>query len=201
MPEQRRLDRGPCVVKVFPAARPPRCDKQLRELLHRDVSVVGRSEIPARAPLCLRLLEHPCGEREIARERLEHMLPGAYGCGIPQGDRFACRQMAHDVGDDPILSPVTAADDVAGPHGGQLYAMLIQAIRGEETPAVGCRDKFGGSLACAVGIMPAEWIRFGMRLAIGMWLVAFVAGRHNHAARRATVADGVEQRCRADDVG
>ena len=58
------------------------------------------------------------GEPQVARERLEHVLPRPDGVRVADDDGLAGRQRAHAVGDDAVGRPVAAADDVAGAAGG-----------------------------------------------------------------------------------
>ena len=48
------------------------------------------------------------------------MLPGADGMGIADPHRVACQDRPDDVGYQPVGRPVAAADDIAGPGGGQV---------------------------------------------------------------------------------
>jgi len=59
------------------------------------------------------------GQGQVAAEGFEHVLPGAGGAVVAQGDGLPGAQAAHGVGNDAVGGPVATADDVAGPGAGQ----------------------------------------------------------------------------------
>ena len=58
------------------------------------------------------------GERHVATQGFEHMLPRAGRIGIADATSFSGGEGANDVDDETIGGPVAAADDVAGARGG-----------------------------------------------------------------------------------
>ena len=173
-PQDMRLDRGSRVVGVDPRAGAPGIDEDFSERPHGDGIADGRTEIPAAGPAGRRLREHRAGEGEISGERFEHVLPGADRRGVSYRHRLACRQMPHDVRDDPIDGPIAAADDVAGPHRRQLHAMLGQPLRRKVAATICRREELSGALARAVGIAAAHRVAFVVWPAIVVRFVALV---------------------------
>ena len=198
------LDRGPRIVGVDPGAGAPSVDEDFSEGLHRDIVARRRAKIPAGRPAGRRLCEHRASEGQIPGERLEHVLPGTDRRGVSHRHGFARRQVMHDVGDDPIDGPVAAADHVAGPHRGQLHTMLGQPLGREVAATIRRRQEFRGAFAGAIGIAAAHRVGFIVRPAVVVRLVTLVARDHEHGAGagRSTgrVSDGIQKRCRTDDV-
>ncbi len=71
------------------------------------------------------------GERDVAVQGLEDVLPGADGVGAADGDGCAGEEAADEVGDEAIERPVAAADDVAGAGGGDGYAVVGEFSTGK----------------------------------------------------------------------
>ena len=123
----------------------------------------------------------PLGQEQVARQRVEHVLPWPHALRVAQVGRLAGGEGADQVGQQPAGREVAAADDVAGARRGQADA----AVRREEAAAIGlgrrsrrrpcwrCRDRAPPS-GVALGAAP-----------VGPQ-VAFVAGDHDDRAR----ADG-----------
>ena len=63
-----------------------------------------------------------CSEPEVARERLEHVLPGPHGVRVAHLDRCAGDERPDAVGHDAVRRPVAAADHVAGAGAGDAAA-------------------------------------------------------------------------------
>src|ERR1700723_2755380 len=78
------------------------------DLTDRPGVLVERPEVeawlePGRAPQGL-------GQDEVATERTENVLPGANRVGVADQRLLPLEGGAHHVGDEPVLTPVTAAD-------------------------------------------------------------------------------------------
>src|ERR1700733_15804624 len=103
------------------------------------------------------------------------MLPGPNRLGISQSDRLGCLERTHAVGDQTILRPIAATDDVAGACRCDRRAAAKEAISKTH------RQEFGASLAVAVGIMAAETIAFDKGSAFTIIFIDFIAGHDEHA--------------------
>src|SRR5579864_5874490 len=111
-----------------------------------------RPEIPGFREFCA-LAPKILGKHEIAAGRLEHMLPRTDRLGIADHDRLSCKKGAHDVGDQSVLRPISAADDVACPRRCQRETMPGVFVRIEKGTAIGRGDQLRASLAAVVGIV------------------------------------------------
>ena len=81
----------------------------------------GRAEVESLTVHCLAARQR-VRERQVAAERLKHVLPGPGRRGASSLDHSPCAPGAHAVGDHPVLRPIAAADHVArtadpDPHG------------------------------------------------------------------------------------
>src|SRR5882757_3600570 len=72
-------------------------------LVRRRTEIIGAGKVRFRPQLL--------GEREVACEGLEHMLPGTKSLGAPDRKRLTRAPGPYRVGDEAILRPVAAADD------------------------------------------------------------------------------------------
>ena len=68
-------------------------------------------------------LEQALSHQKIARERLEHVLPGPDRGRVPEEHWFVAGRRLDGIGYEAIGGPVAAADDVAGPDTGQKSGM------------------------------------------------------------------------------
>ena len=106
---------GGCTAAIaFPArlARKARAER-IDHFVHRAKGCRIRPEIDS-ARRAVGRLHQRLRQREIPRERLEHMLPRPDGVRVAQRDRLARRERPDAVGNQPVGGPVAAADDVAG---------------------------------------------------------------------------------------
>ena len=71
------------------------------------------------------------GQREVAAQRLQHMLPRAHRVGVTDVCRLASFKSRQDVGDQAVCRPVAAANHIAGPCGGQRHTVLCVGVNAE----------------------------------------------------------------------
>ena len=64
------------------------------------------------------------GERDVAVEGLDDVLPGSNGERAADADGLAGEEAADEVGNEAVGRPVAAADDVAGASGGECDLVL-----------------------------------------------------------------------------
>ncbi len=100
-----------------PAFRPP-AHEASRQFADRHGRSVGRSEVPGPGETHGIFRKAP-GQKKITRERIQNVLPGTGGPGIPDDDGLPCRKRPDTVGDEAVGRPVAAADDVARPGRGE----------------------------------------------------------------------------------
>ena len=84
---------------------------------HRARILIIRPKIPAFGVGGAVLIK-PFGQQEIAAQGFQYMLPGANGVGVADAGGLAAFEGGQQVGDQPVLGPVAAADDVTGPDSG-----------------------------------------------------------------------------------
>ncbi len=123
------------------------------------------------------------------------MLPGPDRLGKSQRNGFPGCKRANAVGDQPILRPIAAADDIACARGGDRRSV------GKEAVAKTHRHQLRTGLAVAVGIMAAETIGFDERPAFIMVFVHFVARHDEHAFQLLESPAGLQQDGGAEHVG
>ena len=143
---------------------------------------LGASPSPASA--------QPLGEREVALERAEDVLPGPDGLRRADLDRLARLRGPHDVGHEPARRGVPAADHVA--RAGRDH--------GEPERAVGGGDVLLPRLGGRVRVVAAERVVLGEAPAGAVVAVALVARDDDDRARLAVVAQRLEHLGRARRV-
>ena len=159
---------------------------------HRDLTcghtlfVLVGPEIPA-AGEALRVLEQALREQQVARERLEHVLPWPGRARVADLDDVAARGAAHDVGNEPVFRPVAAADDVARARARHADAALF-----EERAPIGGRHELGRALAGAVRVVTTHRVGLAVRLDLLAVLVALVTGDDHDRAHRRKCSHGLE---------
>jgi hypothetical protein len=92
----------------------PERDKPLRDVADGRLIVGIRSEVPRPGELLSPVTEEPRRERQVPRQRPEHVLPGPHGIGVSQAHRPVSSERAQAVRHEAVGGPVAAADDVAG---------------------------------------------------------------------------------------
>ena len=117
-----RLVRVRALVERPAQLRRPQLGDPLDQPADRPRVLLGRAEVPSgrvlgRVPQRLR-------EHEVAAQRVEHVLPRADRVGVANARRLAGERRAHDVGHEPVLAPVAAADHVAGARRRDARAVL-----------------------------------------------------------------------------
>src|SRR5438105_2021719 len=94
----------------------PPLEDQFDDLADLHVAGLGWTKIP-RVVRAGRLREQFATQSEISLAQLEHVLPWPNGVRVAQPYRFAAAQSPDHVGDDAILGPIAAADDIAAARG------------------------------------------------------------------------------------
>src|SRR5687768_1186657 len=90
--------------------------QRAHERFNSAIAFSGRAEV-ARVdvrPPGLRM----CGDRDVSRKRLQHVLPWPDRARLTQLDRVPASPRAKTVRNDPVLVPVAAAEHVTGPRRG-----------------------------------------------------------------------------------
>ncbi len=92
------------------------------------------------------------------------------------------------IGDQPVLGPIAAANDIAGPCGGDGLA-----LGPEEGIAVARDHDLARTLAGAVGIVAAQHIAFTVGIGSFEIVIDLVGGDHHGNARRVEAAERLQQ--------
>ena len=95
----------------------PTLNETLDEPGDRPAVLLAGAEVPRLGDLRAAAAEL-LGQQQVAGQRVHHVLPGAHRMGRADPHRLAAGHGAHHVGYQPMVAPVAAADDVAGPGGG-----------------------------------------------------------------------------------
>src|SRR4029077_1317420 len=135
-----------------------------------------RTEVPGFTETS-RVAREALGEREIARQRLQHVLPGAHRVRSPEYDGLARRKCPHAVGNESILCPIAAANDVAGPRRSQANGRGV--VREKTRVPPGRCHHLRTALAAALRIMTAHRLALAIRPQPFTVLVAFIARDHH----------------------
>ena len=91
----------------------PTLDEVVDESPHRAYRIGRRPEVPS-AFRPYRLDGETFRQHQIPFERLQEVLPGTRALGISNGEGPLRERRADEIGDDPVVRPVAAADDIAG---------------------------------------------------------------------------------------
>jgi hypothetical protein len=166
----------------------PQLGDPLDERLHRQLVARVGPEVPALG-VRVRVGGHRLGEHEVARQRVQDVLPGPHGAGIAQLDRPALQRRGEHVGDQAVGAPVASADHVPGAAGRDRQAVRLAVRRG---------DVLGRRLGRRVRVVAAE--RVGLGMGRGPRGVALVRRDHDDRLGAAGRAHRVEQRGRPEDV-
>ncbi len=161
---------------------------------HRPRIGVGRPEIP-----CLGdagITPQPLGQKQVAGERLEHVLPGSHRVWVADFDRAARGKRAYAVGHQAVLCPIAAADHVASARRRHRRRAVAR-----ECLAVGGGDQLGARLAGAVGIAAAERIGLAVGNTAAALEVTFVARHVQDHAHAVEPASRLQHMRRAEHVG
>jgi hypothetical protein len=135
-------------------------------------------------------------EHQIPRQTVEHVLPGARRLRVAQHQRLTGQRRAHDIGDQPVLGEIAAADHVAAPHGGQRRARRLE-IRG----AVAGHQKLAPRLGGRIGILAAQPVVFREGTAGIVVVIDLVGGDHEHRHPGRMGVDRIQEHAGADDIG
>ena len=128
------------------------------------------------------------------------MLPWTDGIGVTNENRFLGRERANAIRDEPILSPIAAADHIAGSHDGQACSGGSRVWRVEKRFTVSSRDYFRRGLRGAIGIGSAQWIVFSMPPLPSPPVVAFVTGNADDDPNAFGSPHGFQEIDRAADI-
>ena len=182
-------------------ARGPRAGAEdIQHLADGHSVVVPRPEVPAALEARIARVQ-PFGQLEIARQQLQHVLPGADCRGVADDGRLARHHGPHHVRDQAVPGPVAAADDVAGPRRRQSDLGAAGPGRREERAAIGGHHELGATLAAAVGVVAAHGVDLAAAPVPLRVLVAFVAGYHHHGTDAGGRAHAFQHAHGAHDVG
>src|SRR3546814_9405198 len=81
---------------------------------------LARAKVPGTGKLRALLME-PRGQLQVTGQRLQGVLPGAYGLGIAQRHRFVRRPGLEHVRNQPFRGEVPTAQYVTGPEIGRAH--------------------------------------------------------------------------------
>ncbi len=141
------------------------------------------------------------GERQVAAQRFQHMLPGADGARASDDHWFAQSESRENVGDQSVSRPVAAANHVPCTHGRQGHAILTIFIGFEKRVAIGRGHELSAALATAVGVVAAHRLVLTVGPDPFLVLVALVGGHIDHGAHGWALAYGLQKVDGAHDVG
>ena len=153
---------------------------------HTEHLFGGGAEVKGRAEMSA-TLDQSAGQREVATERFEHMLPRPHRGDVPHRHRLPRSKGPGRIDDQTIFVPVAPADHVAGAGAGNGRGTFV-----EEGAAVGTGHDLRRGFAGAVRVMPAQRIHLTIRIDPLAILVAFVGGHDHHAQQRRNAAAGLQ---------
>ncbi len=128
------------------------------------------------------------------------MLPRADGFGIANHNRLASGKGAHDVRNEAVKRPITAADDVSGTRGGHGDPVLLVLIGREKGTAIGGGDQFGATFAAAVRVVSSHRLVLAIRPVPLLIFVALVAGDDDYGADAGRAANGIKKMDGSENV-
>ena len=170
----------------------------LHHFRHGIVDVGGRAEVVGLAaglegPLAR--AQQMGAQPQIAGQGLQHQLPGAGGPGAADLHGLTGGPGAGAVGHDAVGGPVTAADDVAGSHGGAGRAVLEKALE------IGMGDDLGAALGSGVGVVAAQMVGLAVAPDPLVVAVALVRGDEDRGFHAGALAHGLQHVEGAQHVG
>ena len=118
----------------------PGGDESFGEFAHGNLIGCLRSEVPC-ATECIRIFQKAHCQQKITGKGVQDMLPGAGSLRISDDDGFASGQGADAIGNDTILCPVAAADDVSSAGCGKAK-MGAKAFLSKVRAAIGGSRQF-----------------------------------------------------------
>ena len=181
-------------VKAPAGAPAPAGGERLHQFGYRAEALGIRAEVQGRRR-AHGIGRHGLRQHQIARQRIEHVLPRPHGLGIAQRDRLACLERLDDVADDAVRRPIPAADDVAGTRRRNV------AGAPEEALPEGIGDKFGTRLGAAVGIVSAQAVVLDERATGAIVLIDLVARHHDDCAHTRHRAHRLQHVCGSHHIG
>jgi hypothetical protein len=170
--EERRLVRMVAGVKAPAGAPVPARGERLHQIGNGAEALRIRAEVQGRRR-AHGVGRHRLRQHQIARERIEHVLPRPHRLRIAERDRRARLKSLDDIADDAVRRPVPAADDVAGACGRNVTRAREKAL----PERIG--DKLGACLGVAVGIVPAQPVVLDERATGAIVLIDLVARHHD----------------------
>src|SRR5438876_840182 len=141
----------PVILDLVTSAWP-----NLLELAHKAFNVhvapFLRAEVPGLSTTHF-ALKQLLPEVEVSRKRLQDVLPGPHSLRVANYYLLLAKRGLDEVGHEPVLGPVAAADHVASPGTGHQNTMRCSRIILEEAVAIAGRDQFDTGLGAAVRIV------------------------------------------------
>src|ERR1035438_4763307 len=161
--------------------------------------LIARSEVVGRSEL--RMLREEClSQHQVTVQRLEHVLPGTDGIGTPDYNRLPGEESADQIRNEPVLGPVTAANDIAGARRSQAHMVFMQSVDWKELATVCRDDNFGAGFAGSIRVVPTKRIRLTIRPDPFLILVTLVSRDAHDCAHARSLADRLRQMHRTHDV-
>jgi hypothetical protein len=74
----------------------------------------GRPERPGTAKTRFFIHKHAPRQHQIAAQGIEDVLPRTQSLRVPEGDRSIYLQRTHRIGQNPVRSPISSTDSIAG---------------------------------------------------------------------------------------
>ena len=116
--------------------------------------------------------------------------------GVANGNHRFSYHAADDIGNKPVLGPVSAADDISGACGCNSGSFLVL----EERTAICRRHQFRAAFARAVRIVASHGIMLAVSPNPFAVFIAFIAGDDHHRAHGWGLTRGFENIHRAHHI-
>ena len=99
--------------------------------LDRPDVFVARSEVIGGRELRM-LGEEILSQHHVAMQRLEYVLPRTDGTGLPDQNWSSGAESTDQIRNEPVLGPVTTANDIAGARCGKGHMVFVQPVERKE---------------------------------------------------------------------
>src|SRR6185437_2323298 len=107
--------RRPRNGSIVPPPFAPNGDRRLYQLPYLQMVFRLRPEI-IRLRISIGVRIQQSAQLQITGDRLEHMLPGPYGCRVANVNGLSGLQGPYDIRNDGVAAPIPAADHIPRPH-------------------------------------------------------------------------------------
>jgi len=161
-----------------------------RYALDRPSVLIARSEVVGGGELRILREELP-GQHQVSVQRLEHVLPGTDGIEAPDQNRLPGKESADQIRNEPVLGPVTAANNIVGARGSQSHMMFMQSVDRKKSTAVCRADNFGAGFAGNVSVVTAEPVGLTIRPDPFLILVTLISRDAHNGAHARCLADSL----------